>query len=365
MLAWVKKEAVLCLASLAAIISCFFNPPSAAYIDFLDLRVLILLFSLMLAVAGAREAGAFSFLCRKLLSGVRDTRRLVLLLSLGCFFLSMLITNDVALITLVPLALLTLSAQPGLLIPAVILMTVGANLGSALTPMGNPQNLFLFSAFSLSMPEFFGATIPLTLLSLVLLVAASFLFPKRPNQPAGETVLPDMKRLLPWVLLFLIALLTVLRLLNAWALLGVALIFGLLFNRRLLLQVDYSLLLTFIAFFIFVGNIKAIPAVSDLLGGVVSGNECLCGVLLSQVISNVPAAVLLSGFSSDPLSLLVGVNLGGLGTPIASMASLISYKLYAASPDSRKGRYMGLFLLLNFGALALLWGLCILLYPNL
>ena len=243
------------------------------------------------------------------------------------FFTSMLVTNDVSLITFVPFAILVLRIIGRLeyLIPVIVLQTVAANLGSATTPLGNPQNLYLYSLSGMGLGEFLRLMAPVTGLSLVLLSAAVLCLPCRPLGAADIRLnRPD--------------------------------------RRGLLRRVDYSLLLTFLFFFVFVGNMKALPTVSEALSGLVAGREMTVGILLSQVISNVPAAMLLSGFTADYPALLLGVNLGGLGTLIASMASLISYKLYAAADGARTGKYMLFFTAVNVVLLAVLWGAMVIIY---
>ena len=358
LLSFIKREIVLCAAVLAAAITALFVPPSAEYFSYIDFRVLALLLALMLTVAGAKKAGVFERITSSLLKTAKNTRALALVLTFLCFFLSMFITNDVALITVVPLALMTLSANSPVLILTVVMMTIAANLGSMLTPIGNPQNLFLYSAFQMPLADFFKAMLPPAALSAALIALMSLLIKPRPTAAPESGIKLSLKAVLPWCALFAVCLLCVARLLDWSVMLVVVLLAVLFLDWRLLSQADWSLLLTFIAFFIFVGNIKQLPQISALLRQTVAGNEMTTGILLSQVISNVPAAVLLSGFAGDPFALLVGVNLGGLGTPIASMASLISYKQYAAVPDAKRGRYMSVFLGANFLLLALLWLFC-------
>ncbi len=359
-LSQLKKDPVLYAAGLAALLSALAVPPSGAYWGYLDWHVLGLLLSLMLAVAGLKAAGAFDWVVERLLRLVHTTRALALTLVAVCFFSSMLITNDVALITFVPLAvmLLTQAGQGKLLIPVIVLQTVAANLGSMLTPMGNPQNLYLYSLFDLTAGEFLSIMLPPAAAALVLLVLAVWLLvkPEQVAPPEGRCAL-DRRRVAPWLALFLLCLLTVVHVLPMALVLAVVAAAAFVLDRKLLRQADYGLLLTFIFFFIFIGNMKSIPAVSEALSALVAGREMAAGILLSQIISNVPAAMLLSGFTDHYAPLLVGVNLGGLGTIIASMASLISYKLYIALPDARPGRYMGVFTAVNVLFLAALWAL--------
>lgn len=322
-----KKDPVLAVSLVLTVVSAFWVRPSAAYLGYIDWRVLALLAALMLAVAALGQAGLFDAVTAALLRRMRDTRRLAAVLVGVCFFAAMLMTNDVALITFVPLTLM-LTAQTGterFNIPIIALQTVAANLGSAMTPLGNPQNLYLYSLSGMGLGEFLRLMAPVTGLSLVLLSAAVLCLPCRPLGAADIRLnRPD--------------------------------------RRRLLRRVDYSLLLTFLFFFVFVGNMKALPTVSEALSGLVAGREMTVGILLSQVISNVPAAMLLSGFTADYPALLLGVNLGGLGTLIASMASLISYKLYAAADGARTGKYMLFFTAVNVVLLAVLWGAMVIIY---
>lgn len=354
-----KKDPVLAVSLVLAVVSAFLVRPSAAYLGYIDWRVLALLAALMLAVAALGQAGLFDAVTAALLRRMRDTRRLAAVLVGVCFFAAMLMTNDV------PLTLM-LTAQTGterFNIPIIALQTVAANLGSAMTPLGNPQNLYLYSLSGMGLGEFLRLMAPVTGLSLVLLSAAVLCLPCRPLGAADIRLnRPDRRGLLLWGAVFAVCLLSVLRVLHYGIALGAAVLAALLADRRLLRRVDYSLLLTFLFFFVFVGNMKALPTVSEALSGLVAGREMTVGILLSQVISNVPAAMLLSGFTADYPALLLGVNLGGLGTLIASMASLISYKLYAAADGARTGKYILFFTAVNVVLLAVLWGAMVIIY---
>lgn len=316
---FVKKEAVLFISLAAALISMIFTPPNPEYLGYVDWSTLGLLFCLMAAVQGFGSIGAFSRLAGTLTRRFHSTRSLGAALVLMCFFLAMLVTNDVSLLTIVPLTIALFRSMPEVCIRTVVLETAAANLGSMATPMGNPQNLYIYSHFSMPVADFFRVTLPPTALSLALL------------------------------------LLSVLRLLDWRVCLVVVLVCVLTADWRVLKRVDYALLLTFICFFVFVGNLSAVPAVRELISGVVSGREMLVGVLLSQVISNVPCAVMLSGFTGNAEQLLLGVDIGGLGTLIASLASLISFKLYGASAGAKKGRYFAEFSAYNFAMLIVLF----------
>lgn len=359
MIAFFKKETVLCAAGILAAASMFLVPPDKEYLEYPDYRVLALLFGLMLVIAGLQSIGLFRYLGFRLLGRTKTTLQLGFLLVAMCFFGSMLITNDVALITFVPFAVMTLTmaGERRLLIPVVVLQTVAANLGSMFTPVGNPQNLYLYTAFELSMGTFLGYMLPLTLLSLLLLSAAVFLLGSKPLtvQTSENPGIPDRKKLAVYALLFLVCLSCVLRLLSWPVMLAILVLAVLIVDRKLFGAVDYFLLLTFVCFFLFIGNVERIPAVSSLMKELIGGRELPAGAALSQVISNVPAAILLSGFTENARPLLYGVNIGGLGTLIASLASVISYRLYGNSEGARKGAYLKTFTLYNVVFLAVLY----------
>lgn len=363
-----RKEAVLCISGILALISCFIVPPSAAYAEYVDFRVLILLFCLMLVVAGIRESGAFTVICEALLKRFRGIKSVGALLVLLSFFMSMLLTNDVTLVTLVPFTLLMFGKISGekkarAEIVLLVLETAAANLGSMLTPMGNPQNLYLYSRFGLSMGEFLKIIFPYSLLSLIMLIgsAAVFLPKMHIEKPTGGTRIRGRGKAVLYVILFAATMLTILRLLDEIILLAVIAAAVLIADRKLFLRVDYSLLLTFVFFFVFVGNMGSIPVLAEGLKSVLQGREAAVSVLLSQVISNVPAAILLSGLSDNAAALIVGTNLGGLGTLIASMASLITYKFYAGAEGSSPKKYVLVFTAFNLCYLAALGLLYVLL----
>jgi len=363
LLTFIKKEAVLCAAGLLAVISAFIVPPSVAYLKYIDYRVLALLFGLMLVVAGFQSIGFFRYLGDRLLAKASCTRHLCLLLVFLCFFSSMLITNDVALLTFVPFAvmLFAMAGEEKLLIPVVVLQTIAANLGSMLTPIGNPQNLYVYSTYAFSPADFVLHMLPLSALSAGLLLLCSILLPNRPlAAPAGQNSSPAVKvpaagKLIAYTLLFLVCLLCVFRFISWPVMLGILICAVFFLDRKLFRSVDYFLLLTFVCFFLFIGNMQRIPAISDLLRSLITGRELLLGTLFSQCISNVPAAILLSGFTDQALPLLYGVNVGGLGTLIASLASVISYRLYSGSRNARKGAYLKVFTLYNVLFLVVLY----------
>ncbi len=353
-----QKEPVLCISALCALASMLLTPPSAVYASYIDFRVLILLFGLMAVVAGFQDCGLFELLAQRMLSGRHRMRAITLMLVLLPFFSSMLVTNDVALLTFVPFAILVLGmvGRTERILWVVVLQTLAANLGSMATPVGNPQNLYLYNSFSLSAGDFFGVILPLAAVSLAALILCALWgkdetlevhFP----EPAK---LRRPKRLVLLCVLFLLCLLCVFRVIHEWALLAVVLVALLLAGRDLLPRVDYGLLLTFVCFFVFSGNLGQNETLRQVLTQALAWNTALVSGLVSQVISNVPAAVLLSGFTQDWRGLLVGTDVGGLGTPVASLASLIALRLYMKAPGAQLGRYLKVFTLANLAGLLLL-----------
>lgn len=361
-----KNEMVLSVALVLAVLSMFIVFPDAEYAGYIDFRTLSILFCLMAVMVGMQESGVFRFTAEKLLVKVKNTTQLILILVLLCFFFSMLITNDVALITFVPFTFIVLrmlgeDAERRLMIPVVVFQTIAANLGSMLTPMGNPQNLYLYGKSGMSLISFLGLMLPYTLFALVLLVLCSMVLGKKSGTGGVEVTLKEKtslkgkeKELLRYGVLFVLSLLTVAHVLDYRICLIIVLAAFLIWDRPLLKKVDYALLLTFIGFFVFIGNMGRVPFFNDLLQSLVAGNEVVTSVISSQVISNVPAALLLSGFTTNIKGLIVGTNLGGLGTLIASMASLISYKYIAKENKCSKGAYFGHFTVANVIFLALL-----------
>lgn len=342
----INKDPVLVVAFAVALFSMVFVTPSRNYLDYIDFHVLSLLFSMMLVVAGLQKAGVFECIVDYLLKYVHNTRVLAFVLIGVCFFCSMLITNDVALITFVPLGMLALAQtkQQKLLIPIVILQTVAANLGSMFTPLGNPQNLYLYSVSEMTMMQFLRIMAMPSILSFILLTVSLLFIHSEKIQPSVDTKeKTEWCKLIPWCVMFIVCLLSVLRLIP-YGIALMAVIAGVIIcDRKILFSVDYGLLLTFVFLFIFIGNMKNIPSISNALSALVGGREIVAGILLSQVISNVPAAMLLSKFTMNYSALLIGVNLGGLGTLIASMASVISYKLYASANGAQTGKYLAAF----------------------
>ncbi len=355
---FIKKEIVLCIAAICAAATMFIVPPNAEYIEYIDLRVLCLLFCLMAVVALFKNAGAFEWLTCTLLRRIKNGRALGVTLVLLPFFTSMLVTNDVALLVFVPFTLLFLMqldctrAAVGVL----VLQTIAANLGSMATPVGNPQNLFLYAYYELGALDFFSVTLPLTAFSLLLLtVAALPLLPRTLPQPSlKEAHIKDRKMLALYAALFILSLLTVFRIVPYLLTTLIIAVFLLLFDRRRFAEIDFLLLFTFVCFFIVSENLGRVETVRQLLQSLLGRSTLLTAVGASQVISNVPAAVLLAPFTARWRELLAGVNIGGLGTPIASLASLITLKLYLRWEGARVWKFLGVFSAANIAFLLFL-----------
>lgn len=371
--AFVKKEIVFVISFILAAASCFFVKPSADYINYIDTKVLYLLFAFMAVVAGLRECGVFDkcakFMCK--LSG--SVRTIGIALVFMCFVFSMLITNDVALLTFVPFTVMLLAScgQTKHVVYIIVLETIGANLGSMLTPMGNPQNLFLYSSMGLTAIQFCKILLPYTIVSALLLVVCCFFIPgkklfedevKKNEFFASENQSQENSglrvfRTIVYLVLFAVCILSVLKIIPAWILAIVVAAAVAAVQVKILLKVDYILLLTFVCFFIFSGNIQNIAVIKEKLEGIVAGHEFITGILSSQIISNVPATLLLYPFVdgiNGAKELLIGVDMGGLGTIIASLASLISYKLYANAEGADGKKFIGQFTLMSLIFIAVL-----------
>lgn len=364
---FIKKEVVLCIAVFLAVISAFWVKPDRQYLEYIDFRTLGILFCLMAVMAGFQGLGVFRRLAEGLLKRVKNMRQMMLILVMLCFFFSMLITNDVSLITFVPLTLVVLGmlgedAKRKWLIPIVVLQTVAANLGSMLTPIGNPQNLYLYGISGMGFGTFLKLMLPYTAASFGMLVLWCLWECRKSDQSfeitfteAGEMSRRGVAGM--YAAVFILCLLTVARIIDYRITLVLVITLILAFDRKVIGKVDYSLLLTFVGFFVFIGNMGRVEVFRTFLENIIVGHEEVTAIAASQVISNVPAALLLSRFTEKYEALIIGTNLGGLGTLIASMASLISYKYIAAEERKISGKYMVYFTIVNVVMLAGLVGL--------
>lgn len=344
---WIKRESVLVIAVGLAIASSFYQLPKASYID---IQVLILLFNLMLIISAFKHYKVLDYFASLLLNRSRTIRQTCYFLLGLTFVASMFMTNDVALITFVPLTLIIGKKLNKNVMKWVVFQTLAANLGSTLTPMGNPQNLFIYTYYETELFSFFKMTMGLALIACLFL---GVLMHKESQQKIScQIPLPIInhkKKVVGFALLFILVLASVIQIIDYRVVFVMIVLYTVIINKALFKEVDYALLITFIGFFIFVGNLAAVPQIKLYLGNMLNhqGVTYLGSVLLSQFISNVPAAMLLAPFTDNWKELLIGVNVGGMGTLIASMASLISYRLYVEAYKEEQKTYFKLFTVYN------------------
>jgi Na+/H+ antiporter NhaD/arsenite permease-like protein len=349
-----KKDMVFTISFILAAISCFFHIPKIEYINF---HVLISLFNLMLAIKALEELKVLDKFAISILNKSKNSKSVSAILILFCFFSSMLVTNDVALLTFVPLTLLISKKTKINMIDTIILQTIAANIGSSLTPMGNPQNLFIYSFYGLKPMPFFMSVSFMAVLGIGTLY---FLFqrlePKEINVDLYPVTVGNQKKAIVWGIVLVIIIASIFGVISYPIALVITLGTAFIVNVTLLIKIDYLLLITFVFFFIFIGNISSTMAVQTF--GSVSMKDptsvYFSSIGLSQLISNVPASILLAQFSTDWKPLLLGVNVGGLGTIIASLASVISYKLFIQVYPNESKNYLIKFSIYNFAFLAFL-----------
>ncbi|MBQ7912647.1 MAG: citrate transporter [Clostridia bacterium] len=360
-LPFIKKNAVLLIAVLAAAITAIIVPPDATYLDYFDWKTLTCLFCVLAVVCALKNIRFFFFLAQKIVKIFKNTRASVLALAYITFIGSMLIANDMALLTFLPLGYFVLSStgKKKYMAFTFIMQNIAANLGGMLTPFGNPQNLYLYTKFHIPTGEFMWTMLPPFVLSVALITLCCFIFVKKESLEITEEkiVLPAWRTIIYGVL-FALSIVIVFRVIPFWIgliVIPVALIF---LDRKALAQVDYGLLLTFVAFFIFSGNMSRISVIEKAFGYLMNKNALLVSTLSCQAISNVPSAILLSQFTESWKPLLLGVNIGGVGTLISSLASLITFREYLSHEKGGAKKYLLLFSAFNFAFLLILLGAC-------
>lgn len=357
----IKNNIVFFAAFTAAVVTMFIVPPDGEYVGYFDFKTLSCLFCTLAVVNALKDIGFFGFLAQKIIARAGNLRLAVLLLIYITFIGSMFIANDMALLTFLPLGyyVLTSSGEEKHMAYVFILQTIAANLGGMLTPFGNPQNLYLYSKFNIPDDEFVSVMALPFAVSITLVTVCCLFFPGRKiSVGAGNAMAPPTGRTSFYLVLFVLTVVMVFRILPYYVILPIVFVAILLTDRKALLKVDYFLLLTFAAFFVFSGNMARIPAVSSFFSSLLEKNTLLTSVLSCQVISNVPSAVLLSQFTENYRELLVGVNIGGTGTLIASLASLITFRVYVGHNKGKGGRYVLLYSLFSFCFLAVLIVVC-------
>ena len=354
---FLRKNVVMVVALVAAIVTAFFVPPDRAYLDYFDVKTLTCLFCVLAVVCALKNIQFFYILAKKIVQCFRNARLAVLALVYITFIGSMLIANDMALLTFLPLGYLVLSStgKQKFMAFTFIMQNIAANLGGMLTPFGNPQNLYLYTKFEIPTGEFVQIMLLPFAVSVALITLCCLIFVKpEPLQVADEKVKLPVWRTVLYLALFVLAIAIVFRGIPYGIGLVVIPAVLLVADRKALKMVDYPLLLTFVFFFVFSGNMARIQLVRDLFSGLMEKSTLLFSVLSCQFISNVPSAILLSQFTENYRELLLGVNIGGVGTLISSLASLITFREYSAHNPGKSGYYIRTFSLFNFGFLIIL-----------
>lgn len=357
--AFVKKNTVMVVALCAAAVTSVIVPPDADYVGYFDFKTLTCLFCVLAVVCALKNVNFFYVLAEKIVECFKNARLCILALVYITFIGSMLIANDMALLTFLPLGyfVLTSSRKRKYMAFTFIMQNIAANLGGMLTPFGNPQNLYLYTKFSIPTLEFVKIMAPPFLFSVALITACCFIFVKpEPIAFEDESVKLPLRRTVFYMLLFALAIIIVFRFIPYWIGLIVIPLALLCTDRKALKEVDYPLLLTFVFFFVFAGNMARIDSVREFFSGLLEKNTLLFSVISCQCISNVPSAILLSQFTADYADLLVGVNIGGVGTLISSLASLITFREYTKHHPHHAMYYVETFSAFNFAFLILLLG---------
>ena len=358
-LRFLKKNAVLCVAILAAVLTSFIVPPDKAYFDYFDWKTLTCLFCVLAVVCAFKNISFFTVLAEKIVGLFKNARACVLALAYVTFLGSMLIANDMALLTFLPLGYFVLSStgKHKYMAFAFIMQNIAANLGGMLTPFGNPQNLYLYTAFNIPTGEFVATMLPPFLISVALITLSCLLFVKKePLEIESKKIALPKVRTAIYTVLFTLSIVIVFRVIPFWIGLIVIPLALLFLDRKALKDVDYGLLLTFVAFFIFAGNMSRIPFVQNVFGKLLEKNTLLVSIASCQIISNVPSAILLSQFTGNYTQLLLGVNIGGVGTLISSLASLITFREFTSHYPEKTKNYLLQFTAFNFAFLLILTG---------
>ena len=356
-ISFTSKNFVLIIAASLAIISCFIVKPDEQYIEYFDFKTLTCLFCTLAVICALKNIRFFTITAKKIVALTGNTRSLALALVYITFIGSMFLANDMALLTFLPLGYISLSStgKEEYMAPIFIIQNIAANLGGMLTPFGNPQNLYIYTKFNIPTLEFIGIMVIPFILSIVLFTAGCFFIPKKSltlKDDNHEKIAP--KKTTFYLILFALTILMVFRVIPHYVCLPIILISIFASDGDALKKVDYPLLLTFVSFFLLAGNISRIEVVNAFFSSLLEKNTLLTSIFSCQIISNVPSAILLSEFTENYKELLLGVNIGGVGTLISSLASLITFREYTSHVKGKTLQYIGLFSALNFGFLIIL-----------
>ena len=353
----IKGNVVLTVAIIVAMITGFIIPPDSSYADYFDMRTLSCLFCTLAVICALKDVDFFYILAKKLIILCGNTRSVMIALIYITFIGSMIIANDMALITFLPLGyyILETTGKTHLMAYTFILQNIAANLGGMLTPFGNPQNLFLYSKFNIPNGEFMAILALPFSVAILMITVCCLLVKKEPLSITEEVHFKSPRRIELYLLLFLFSILIVFRVVPYFLGLIIVPLVLLFADRHALKTVDYPLLLTFCAFFVFSGNMSRIEVVRDFFSTILEKNTLLVSAISCQFISNVPSEVLLSQFTENYPQLLVGVNIGGVGTLISSLASLITFREYTKRDPSGTKRYLLMFTGMNLIFLIVLY----------
>ncbi len=357
--AFIKKNTVMCIAAVLAVMTVFLVPPDIRYAGYVDFKTLSCLFCTLAVVAALKDIRFFYILAKNIVRLFKNTRACVLALVYITFIGSMLIANDMALLTFLPLSCYVLKecGSQKTVAFSFVMQNIAANLGGMLTPFGNPQNLYLYTKYNIPTGEFTLVMLPSFLLSVTLITLCCVIFVKaEPLSVKDEEIRIDRPRSAVYAALFVASVLMVFRVVPYTAGLAVITIALLFLDRHAVSSVDYPLLFTFVFFFIFAGNAARLDIVRDTLGTLLNKNVLLFSSLSCQAISNVPSAILLSNFTENWRELLVGVNVGSVGTLVSSLASLITFREYSVRYPGHVKGYFILYTVLSFVFLGALLG---------
>jgi len=362
---FIKKNLVVIIAGVAAVISAFFVPPDKKYLDYIDLKTLTCLFCSLAAVSALSAIHFFSIIAKKIVVFFKNTRACIIALVYITFIGSMFLANDMALITFLPLGYFVLisTGEEKLMSFTFIMQNIAANLGGMLTPFGNPQSLFLFTKFSIPTTEFFSIMFPSFLLSIILITGCCIFFIKKKPMILiyNDSLTLNKKKARLYIAMFVFSIIIVFNIIPYYYGFVIIPLILLLSDRKVLFRIDYALLSTFALFFVFSGNVSRIPVIKEIISSFLEKSTLITSVISCQIISNVPSAILLSEFTTNYKELLMGVNIGGTGTLIASLASLITFREFIKHNPNSAGKYLKEFTIYNFVFLSLLLALCLLL----
>ena len=347
---FIKKEVVLSVAIVLTIVTCFFVPIDKEYLSYFDYNTLICLFCMLAVVAGLKSTNIFELVSRKMINLFHTRRGVIYSLVFGTFFFDMIVANDMSLITFLPLTYIVLHSTKNdkYLAFTFILQTIAANMGGMITPYGNPQNLYLYSYYNIPTSEFFGILfVQAVAVAVLLYICVAFIKNEKLILRRKSKIIIARNKLYIYAILFVLVILGIFRVLPYMLILAIVILTIAIKDSKRFKDVDYSLLATFIVFFIFSGNIARIDIIKEFIASIVTKNTLIAGIVSCQFISNVPTAIFLSKFTTNYADLLVSVNIGSLGILISSLASLITLKEFLKHQPKNFWKYLVKFTIFN------------------